>query len=91
LTIDHLVLVAYFHSDIEVDDFQAKVPVDNEIFGPDVPVGDTVLVKICDTLDEAPADLSDLPIELTVPVSEIIFGRIGPTTSIVPGTTRATR
>jgi hypothetical protein len=50
LAIDHLVLVVYFHSNIEVHNFQAKVPVDNKVFGLDVPVGDTVLVKIRDTL-----------------------------------------
>src|SRR5712672_1353277 len=50
------------HSDIEVDHFHANVPVDNKFFGLDVPVGDIELVKICDTLDEAPADLSDFPI-----------------------------
>jgi hypothetical protein len=52
------------HSDIEVDNFLAKVPVDKKVFGLDVPVSDAELVKIRDALDEAPADLRDLPIKL---------------------------
>jgi hypothetical protein len=75
LAINHLVLVVYFHSDIEVDNFKTKVPVDNKAFGLDVPVGDTELVKIRDALDKAPADLSDLPIKLAT-TSGIIFGRM---------------
>jgi hypothetical protein len=63
LAINHPVLVAYSHSDIEVDNFQTKVRVDDKVFGLDVSMGDTELVKIRDTLDEAPADLSDLPIK----------------------------
>jgi len=79
IAIDHLVLVLYLHSDIEVDNFLAKVPVDKKVFGLDVPVSDAELVKIRDALDEAPADLRDL-----------LLGE-RPTTTIVSGMTRATR
>ena len=51
------------HSDIEVDYFQGKIAVDNEVAGLNVPVTDKQLVEIRDALDEAPADLSDLPMK----------------------------
>jgi hypothetical protein len=52
---------------MEVDSFQARVPVDNRVFGFDVPVSDIELVKIRDALGEAgeaPTYLSGLPTEL---------------------------
>ena len=64
IAIGHFVLVLYLNSDIEVDGFQAKVPVDKKFFGLDVPVGDAELVRIRDALDEAPVDLRDFPINL---------------------------
>jgi hypothetical protein len=51
------------HSDIKVDRFQEKVPVDNEVVGLNVPVNDIELARIRDALDEASADLSDLPLD----------------------------
>jgi hypothetical protein len=61
LAIDHLVLIVYKGSEIEVDKFQPKVPADNKGFRLDVPVDDKEIVKTRDALDEASADLNDIP------------------------------
>jgi hypothetical protein len=45
LVVDLLVLVLYLHGDIKVDDFQAKVLVDEKVVGLDVPVSDTEFVR----------------------------------------------
>jgi len=57
---DLLVLVLYLHSDIKVNDFQAKVAVNKKVVRLDIPVSDTEPVEIRETLDEAQADLNDL-------------------------------
>jgi hypothetical protein len=64
LVINLLVLVLYLHSDIKVDRFQGKVLVDNKVVGLDVPVSNTVFVKIREALDEAQADLRDPAVKL---------------------------
>ena len=56
LVVDLFVLILY-HCGIKVDNFQAKVLVDEKVVGFDVPVGDTVFMKIRKSL-EAPADLN---------------------------------
>jgi len=60
LVTDLLVLVLYLHSDIKVNDFQAKVAVNKKVVRLDIPVSDTEPVEIRETLDEAQADLNDL-------------------------------
>ena len=62
--INPLVLVLYLYSDIKVDRFQGKVLVDNKVVGLDVPVSNTVFVKIREALDEAQADLRDPAVKL---------------------------
>jgi len=46
--IDLLVVVLYSRREIKIDDFQAEVLVDKMIVGFDIPMSDTVLVKIRD-------------------------------------------
>jgi len=60
LIINLLVLIFNFHGDIKIDNLQAKIVVDKEVVRLDVPVRNTVLVKVCEAVDEAPAELSDL-------------------------------
>ena len=57
---DLLVLVLDSNGDIKIDDFYAKVSVDEEVVELDVPMGDTELVKIRDALDEIIANLRDI-------------------------------
>jgi hypothetical protein len=57
---DLLVLIFNFDSDIKVNNLHAKVGVDKEVVRLDVPVRDTVFVKVCEAVDEAITELSDL-------------------------------
>jgi hypothetical protein len=75
LIIDLLVLVLHSHRDIKIDDFQAKVPVDDKVVGLDIPVSDTAHVKIRDAFDEAQADLNNLAFKPLRPVLNVTFGR----------------
>jgi len=57
--------------------FRQKSQSTTRFSGLDVPVGDTVVVKIRDALDEAPADLSDRPIK-SATCERDHFGENGP-------------
>ncbi len=60
LIVNLLIFVLYSQSDVEVNNFQTKILVDEKVLGFDVPVGDTVFVKVRKALDKARADLVDL-------------------------------
>ena len=61
LVTDLLVLVLHSHRDVKIDDFQTKVlfDIDNKVVRLDIPVSDTMPVKIREAFDEVPADLND--------------------------------
>jgi hypothetical protein len=56
ISINHRVFILNFDSYVEVDDFQVKIAVTDKVVGLDVSMCYFVLVKICEPLDEAPAE-----------------------------------
>jgi len=61
LVIDLLILVLYSHCGVEVGDYQAEVfVVDKKVVRLNISMGDTVLVKIREALDQAQAELGNL-------------------------------
>ena len=54
--VNHRVFILNFDSHVEVDDLQAKIVVTDQVVGLDVSISYFVLVKICEPLDEAPAE-----------------------------------
>jgi hypothetical protein len=64
MVIDLLVFVLHLQGNVEIDDFQAKVLVQEKIVGLDVPVSDAQPVQICEALDEPPTNSGGLAIKL---------------------------
>jgi len=68
--VDLRVFVLNADSNVKVDDLQAKVIVADNIVGLDVSMGYSVLVKVREPFDEAPAELD--PTGVTSTVQEIL-------------------
>jgi hypothetical protein len=81
IVIDLLVFVLHLHCCIKIDNFQAIVIVKNKVGRLNIPVGDTVPVKKCDTFDESKADLGNLAFksfrrQITRSLTETNLGRM---------------
>ena len=63
---DFLILVLHLYGNIKLRNFQTKVPIDKKVVRLDVPVSDTELVNMRETLDRALANLIDLSIKWIV-------------------------
>jgi hypothetical protein len=54
--VDLSVFILNFDGSVEIDDFQVEISVTDKISRLDVSMRNFVLVKICESLDEAPAE-----------------------------------